>query len=176
MILQVHIAQHHSGVNLTLTTVHQQYWIPSGRQCVRSLLRKCVICTKVTGKAYSIPDPPLLVKCQVNKTQPFEVTGVDFTGALYVHGREGEHKVYICLFTCAVSRTVYLEVIVELSMECFLQAFWCFISRRSLPWLMLSDNATTSLAVAGELQKLLSSAALRENLCRRSVEWRFIPK
>ena len=93
-----------------------------------------------------------------------------------MRGREGEHKVYICLFTCAVSRAVHLEVVVELSMECFLQAFQRFVSRRSLPRLMLSDNATTYLTAAEELQKLVSSAALMENLCRRGVEWRFIPK
>ena len=83
-------------------------------------------------------------------------------------GREGEHKVYIYIFTCAVSRAVHLEVVVvvELSMECFLQAFRCFASWRSLLQLMLSDNATTYPMVAEELQKLLSSAALRENFCR----------
>ena len=93
-----------------------------------------------------------------------------------MRGREGEHKVYICLFTCAVSKAVHLKVVMELSMECFLQAFRRFASRRSLPRLMLSDNATTYLAAAEELQKLLSFAALWENLCRRGVEWRFIPK
>ena len=176
VISQAHVMQHHSGVNSTLTTIRQQYWIPSGRQRVRSLLRKCVICRKTTGKAYMTPDPPPLVKCRVNKTQPFEVTGVDFTGALYVRGREGEHKVYICLFTCAVSRAIHLEIVLELSLECFLQAFRRFVSRRSLPRLLLSDNASTYLAAAEELQKLLSSAALKEDLSRRGVEWRFIPK
>ena len=165
VILQAHIAQHHSGVNSTLTTIRQRYWIPAGRQRVRSLLRQCVICRKVAGKAYAIPDPPPLVKCRVNKTQPFEVTGVDFTGALYVRGREGEHKVYICLFTCAVSRAVHLEVVVELTMECFLQAFRRFSSQRSLPRLVLSDNASTYSAAAEELQKLFSSAALTEKGC-----------
>ena len=99
VILQAHTEQHHSGVNSTLTAIRQRYWIPSGRQCVRSLLRKCVICKKTAGKPYTIPDPPPLVKCRVSKTQPFEVTGVDFTGALYVRSREGEQKVYVCLFT-----------------------------------------------------------------------------
>ena len=54
---------------------------------------------------------------------PFEVTGIDFTGALYVRGNPGETKVYICLFTCAVSRAVHLEIVTDLTVECFLQAF-----------------------------------------------------
>ena len=34
---------------------------------------------------------------------PFAVTGVDFTGALYARTSDGEGKVYLFLFTCAVS-------------------------------------------------------------------------
>ena len=42
---------------------------------------------------------------------------------------------------------------------------------------MLSDNAYMYLAAAKELQSLLSSAVLVENLAGgRSVEWCFIPK
>jgi len=104
------------------------------------------------------------------------VTGVDFTGALYVQSSEDERKAYICLFTCTVSRAIHLEVIVDLTVTCFLQAFCCFVSRRSLPRVMLSDNTYTYLAAAEELQSLLSSGELAENLSRRGVEWRFIPK
>jgi len=101
---------------------------------------------------------------------------VDFTGALYVRSNGGEQKVYICLFTCAVSRAVHLEIVNDLTLECFLQAFRRFTSRRSLPRLMMSDNATTFLAAGEELQSLLSSTALMDNLAKKGVEWRFIPK
>ena len=40
----------------------------------------------------------------------------------------------------------------------------------------MSDNATTFLAAGEELQSLLSSVALANNLSRREVEWRYIPK
>ena len=152
--------------------IRQQYRIPSGRQHIRSLLWKCVTCRKVSGKPYSTPDPPPLV----NATNLIEVTGVDFTGALYVRNSEGEQKAYICLFTCVVSRAIHLEVIVDLTVACFLQAFCCFVNRRPLPKLMLSDNASTYLAAAEELQSLLSSVELAENLSRRGVKWQFIPK
>ena len=54
---------------------------------------------------------------------PFTVTGVDFTGALYVRAPERENKVYICLFTCANTRAVHLEVVNDVSEETFLQTF-----------------------------------------------------
>jgi len=176
VVLHAHTQQHHSGVNATLTTVRQQYWIPSGRQRIRSLLRTCVICRKHAGRPYPTPDPPPLVKCRVNAVHPFEVTGVDFTGALYVRSSDGEQKVYVCLFTCAVSRAVHLELAVDLTVECFLQVFRRFTSRRSLPRVMMSDNASTFIAAGEELQSLLSSTALADNLARRGVEWRLIPK
>ncbi|XP_065891652.1 uncharacterized protein [Dysidea avara] len=108
------------------------------------------------GRPYQTPDPPPLLKCRVNAVHPFEVTGVDFTGALYVRCSDGEQKVYVCLFTCAT--------------------FQRFTSRRSLSKVMISDNATTFLAAGEELQSVLSSAALADNLAKRGVEWRFIPK
>ncbi len=45
----------HSGVNSTITTLRQTYWIPSIRQYVKKLLRQCVNCRKVTGSAYTRP-------------------------------------------------------------------------------------------------------------------------
>jgi len=64
---------------------------------------------------------------------PFTVTRIDFTGALYARSPTGECKAYICLFTCANTRAVHLEVGTDLSEDIFLQAFRRFASRKSLP-------------------------------------------
>ena len=42
----------HTGVNATVTSLRQKFWIPSARQVVRSLLWKCVTCRRVSGKSY----------------------------------------------------------------------------------------------------------------------------
>jgi len=55
--------------------------------------------------------PPPLPKIRVTEAPPFTITGVDFTGALFVKEGDQEKKVYICLFTCAVTRAVHLEVV-----------------------------------------------------------------
>ena len=176
LIWHIHKQQYHAGVSMTLTSLRQMYWVPCARQRIRSLLRKCVTCKKLAGKPYSAPDPPPLVKARVQQSMPFEVTGIDFSGALYVRGIGGEHKVYICLFTCAVSRAVHLEIVTDLTVECFLQAFRRFSSRRSLPRLVLSDNGSTFLSAAAELKALFSSPSLTDTLARTGVEWKFIPK
>ena len=175
LIWHTHKAQYHAGVNMTLTTLRQMYWVPCARQRIRALLRKCVTCRKLAGQPYTAPDPPPLVKARVQQSMPFEVTGIDFTGTLFVRG-EQESKVYICLFTCAVTRAVHLKVATDLTVECFLQAFRCFSSRKSLPRLVLSDNGSTFLSAADELKALFSSPSLTSALSKSGTEWRFILK
>ena len=113
---------------------------------------------------------------RVQQTEPFSITGVDYAGPLYVREHNGEIKSYICLFTCAVTRAIHLEVVTDLTERSFLQAFRRFASRRSLPRLMVSDNASTFIAGAEELKQLFQSPSLKEEFTRRGVEWQFIPK
>ena len=130
VIWSIHITHIHCVVSATLTALRQSYWVPSARQWIKSIVRKCVVCKKSSGKPYTIADPPPLVKSRVTYTNPFNVTGVDFTGALYVCSSEGEQKVYLCLFICAACRAVHLELVNDLTVECFLQAFWRFAGQR----------------------------------------------
>ena len=176
VVYAAHVKLYHSGVGSTVTALRQSYWIPTARQYVKSLLRRCVVCRKYSGKPYVAPDPAPLPKVRMQDVRPFSVTGVDFTGALYVHHGGEETKVYICLFTCATSRAIHLEVVTDLSTETFLLAFRRFAGRRSTPQLMISDNATTFQAAAEELKTLSSSEEVRAVLNREGVTWRFIPK
>ena len=93
-----------------------------------------------------------------------------------MRGNGREMKVYICLFTCAVTRAIHLEVVTDLTEENFLQAFRRFVSRRSLPYTMISDNASTYSAAANELNELFQSDSLKQTLNRKGVNWQFIPK
>ena len=176
IIQQTHKKLHHAGVSATVTALRQVFWIPTIRQRVKTRLRQCVICNRLMGKPYQAPDPPPLPKMRVQASQPFSTTGVDFTGALYVRDSIGERKVYICLFTCACTRAVHLELVCDLSVDSFLLAFCRFVSRKSLPTLMVSDNASTYLAAAEEIKELFESVDLREALGRQHVTWSFIPK
>jgi len=176
IVMNTHKDVHHGGVSITMTALRQTFWIPSMRQCVKSLLRRCVPCRKITGKPYRAPDPPPLPKIRVTEAPPFTITGVDFTGALFVKEGDQEKKVYICLFTCAVTRAVHLEVVGDLTVETFLLAFRRFSSRKSLPCKMISDNASTYLAAAEAIQKLLQSEPLKGTLEPQNVTWEFIPK
>jgi len=174
--LLVYTAHLHAGVSNTVAALRQQFWIPSARQLVKQLLRKCVPCCKVLERPCPIPESPLLPQSHTKEGRPFEITSVDFTGALYVRNSGHESKVYICLFTCGLFRAVHLEVVTDLSTETFLQAFWRFVSCKSLPCLMIPDNASTFESASEELRKLFNLRELMEALSTRGGRWQFIPK
>ena len=89
----------------------------------------------------------------------------------------GDNKVYICLFTCGVTRGIHLEIVEDLSVETFLQALRRFAAHRSLPCILISDNASTfQAAAAKDLEELISSTQMSESLCTLGVQWKFISK
>lgn len=177
IILDAHVTHLHSGLSSTVTLLRQTYWIPSIRQVTKSIIHKCVICRKLSSRPYSAPDPPPLPIDRLREAPPFTVTGVDFTGALNVRNTDGQtRKVYVCLFTCASTRAVHLELVMDLSEETFLLAFRRFISRKSLPKTMISDNATTYIAAAKQIEKLTRLPSIIEKLNNFGTTWKFIPK
>ena len=69
--------------------------LDSLRQVIRKLLRQCVTWQTVQGKPYQTPDLPPLIKEKTQSAQCFELTGVNFTGALHVGNKGNKNKVYM---------------------------------------------------------------------------------
>ncbi|MES9974415.1 MAG: DUF1759 domain-containing protein [Candidatus Thiodiazotropha sp.] len=175
IIEHAHVTHLHSGLESTVTFLRQTFWIPNIRQRVRSAIHRCTICRKVSGQPYRTPEPPPLPKDRLRESPPFTVTGVDFTGALYIKGKDGnQEKVYICLFTCANTRAVHLEVVSNLTEEAFLLAFRRFAARMSTPKVMISDNALTYVASARTIERLTNATS--ERLATHGTTWKFIPQ
>ena len=172
-ILDVHVTLHHAGTSAALTALRQTYWIPAACHYIKSILHHCVTCNRVLAKSYSVPDPPPLPYLQIQDVHPFTYTGMDFTVALYVRHGQQEVKVYLYLFTCSI----HLKIVQDLTAETFLLAFCKFAGRRSLPKIMISDDASTYMSAAEELHKLMElTEEVKEQLGRRGLSWKFIPK
>ena len=84
IIHSIHAKLFHAGTNSTLTGIRQTYWIPTARQYIKTLLRHCVVCKRHCGRPFPAPNPAPLPEVRTRDVTPFTVTGVDFTGALYV--------------------------------------------------------------------------------------------
>ncbi|GFY69650.1 integrase catalytic domain-containing protein [Trichonephila inaurata madagascariensis] len=127
----------HSGVADTLIQVREKYWVPKGRQIIKSIIRKCFVCKKFNSRpGMQIMAP--LPRDRIERSPPFAVTRLDFARPIYV--KNSKEKFYILLCTCAVTRALHLELDTSFT-KAFLLAFRRFISRRRLCTVIYSDNA-----------------------------------
>ena len=160
IIIAAHRRIMHGKTRATLACVREKFWIPNGRQVVKSIIRNCVTCLKAEGPCYKVPDPAPLPKSRVVEGLPFQTTGVDNFGPLFIRKvkkAELSEKIYVCLFTCAVTRAVHLELVEDLSADAFLKAFRRFVSRRDVPKLIISDNAKNFKSAAAKFKGITNS-------------------
>ncbi|GFY29237.1 integrase catalytic domain-containing protein [Trichonephila clavipes] len=119
-------------------------WLIKGRQTVKNILKKCLLCKRfssTSGVQVTAPLPAL----RVEQSAQFSVVGIDFGGPLYT---KDENKHYIVLFTCAVTRALHLErkselepknlwkIISDPTVKAFYAShkiYWQFIIERA-PW------------------------------------------
>lgn len=112
---------------------------------------------------------------RIKPAPPFTNVGLDFAGPLYL--KDSDEKVYICLFTCAVTRAVHLELVCDMTTERFLLALRRMIARRGMCSIIWSDNAKTFKAANKELQRcwrVLESDQTQSALSEKKIQWKFI--
>ena len=88
LILNVHNSTKHSGVRSTLTTIRERFWILRGRESIKKVLNKCLVCATYEGTPFKAPPSPDLPGVRVADDPPFTHTGLDFAGPLYVVNRQ----------------------------------------------------------------------------------------
>ena len=174
LITAVHVRLYHAGVRQVLASLRQQYWIPQGRQLIRHVVSSCVRCRRVTAAPYPVLPSPALPQHRVSECQPFDTTGLDFTGPVWVKGPGKKlTKAYVLILTCSSSRACHLEAIRDLSVPQFMLGLRRFISRRGIPSRFVSDNAKTFKRMDKELRIILSDDRMKKYLGERRVTWEF---
>ena len=164
----------HSLVRATLAELRARFWVTKARQFVKKILHSCLLCRKLEGKPYCPPPTGQLPEYRVKKSDPFANVGIDFAGPLYVKVKKGAmKKVYICLFSCCVTRALHLELVQDLSVPTFLNCLRRFCARRGTPDLINSDNAKTFKSTARFLKKLQVDRNFQAFLEAKRIKWKF---
>lgn len=131
--------------------------------------------SKIWRVGYIRPLIPDLPAERVSSETPFNNTGIDFASPLYVHAAETkENKAYICIFECASTRALHLEITEGLLANTFLLAFRRFYGRRGIPLIILSDNINTFKHCAKEITKIVQSEEVHQYLSNKQITWTFI--
>ncbi|MBV2113425.1 MAG: aspartyl protease family protein [Candidatus Thiodiazotropha sp. (ex Ctena orbiculata)] len=111
IIEYIHKGCQHAGIALTLAQVRQNYWVPQGRSAVKRILKNCTVCRRWEGGPYQMPPMPPLPRERVTESVPFSHTGIDYFGPLFTKTKTEPQKMWVCLFTCLVTRAVHLELL-----------------------------------------------------------------
>ena len=157
-IRNIHNLVKHSGIRDTLTNLRERFWILRGRETVKKIIRHCVVCQRFDAAPCKPPPFADLPTNRVSDDPPFTNVGIDFAGPFYVKENVNNAecvKVYVCLFRCASTRAVHLELTRGLGVQDFLLAFRRFTSRRGLPANLQSDNAKTFKSSSKDIRKLV---------------------
>lgn len=156
-IRQAHFRALHGGLELTLRTLRDEFWIIRGKQAVKSHISKCITCVRDKAKPAQQLMADLLPP-QVQPNLPFAHTGVDFAGYFELKTSKrrnaGTEKCYVALFICLTTKAIHLEMVPNLSTQAFIETLSCFVARRGIPSRIYSDRGTNFMSTAKELPNL----------------------
>ena len=96
-----------------------------------------------------------LPKHRVELVKPFNHTGVDYTGHLWVKGSTGNIKMYLSIFTCLNVRAVHIEIVPDMTTHNFILAFLRFVNLYGVRSTLYSDNAWTFVAGVNILESAM---------------------
>ena len=134
IIEHFHLATLHGGVQSTMAKLREKFWIPKLRQLVRTVVHRCNTCKLWRVKRLHPPATSDLPSFRTEFTRPWAVVGVDYAGPIYYKLpaptqeplKKGQkiiwitEKIYILLFTCAITRAVHLGLCLGLSTQEFI--------------------------------------------------------
>lgn len=157
-----------------MAAIREQWWIPKLRSLVKRTIRDCNICKVFATKPFKEGPTAPLPRFRTEVSRPSKYTGVDFAGPLvYRKSKNEEGKAYILIFTCAVLRAVHLEVTKSQTAEEFQRKLNAFITRKTRPQRIVSDNAAVFKTTADWIRKIRRSEQLQDFLAAQEIQWQF---
>ena len=174
LVQRSHVDTLHGGVGLTMTKIREQHWVPRLRKLVKEVIKSCAGCKRFQAIALATPPPGPLPTDRTEGNTPFEVIGVDFAGPLkYRRKSKIAGKAYLALFSCSLTRGLYLEVIENLETGEFLRSLKRLIAHRGRPARIYSDNGKTFVGAAKWLKQVTSDEKVQDYLAHQDIRWQF---
>lgn len=185
LIMFYHHMHSHVGYQTLHNILVQEFWILSPRRSIKSALRSCISCFR-TRPTPLVPPMADLPSFRVRQIRPFSKTGLDFAGPFVTRPRKTRDKTrfksYLCVFVCMATKAVHLEILTDMSRDCFIVCFDRFVARRGYPLELFSDQGTTFVAADKFLRQgyreLFSSdnvQQLASYFSNHGIRWNFNP-
>ncbi|XP_046851869.1 uncharacterized protein LOC124445205 [Xenia sp. Carnegie-2017] len=174
VVEKLHRETLHGGVGLTMAAVRETYWIPKLRSLVKKVRKECFGCKRYRATSVPTPPPGKLPEDRTCGETAFEVIGVDFAGPIRYKGKSSKDcKAYLALFSCSLTRAVYLDMMPDLSASTFIPSLKRFIARRGRPRKIYSDNGGHVHKTAKWIDSLRKEERLQGYLEEFDIKWQF---
>ncbi len=96
-----------------------------------------------------------LPKDRVEPSPPFTFCGIDCFGPFIVKEGRKELKKYGLLITCMCSRAVHIEMLNDMTSDCFINALHCFIAMRGPVQKLRSDQGSNFVGAKNLFQEAM---------------------
>ena len=153
----------------------RSYWIPTLRQLVKRIIKKCYGCKRFNISHYPKLSQGSIPTDRIKQDLPFSVIGIDYAGP-FICKTKGKRdiKVYLFLFTCSLTRAVRLEILPNQTTQEFTQALKRLIARRGRPKVIYSGNAKTFEKASKWIKRVYKGEGMQEYLVTKQVKWKLI--
>lgn len=173
----------HPGPQSLLSSIRQFYWPVGGRILAKQTVKNCVTCFKHNPVAFISPMSNL-PNHRIKPNLPFEITGIDYAGPIFILSRKGRGakllKCYLAIFICFCTKAIHIEIVTDLTTDNFLLCLKRFTSRRGIPIAIYSDNGSTFVGANNKLKELGHFLVKNHNSIsdltnQFRIQWKFIP-
>ena len=175
LVRHYHVHYNCSSKRYTLHKVRKVLHGPNLNKAVKTMCRECYLCKLLRARPYAYPGTPPLPEERLIVKAPFAVCGVDYSGPYKVKRGRGTEKVWIVLYTCMVSRAIYLHIVPDLTAESFLNSLRVLTMQYRQPRVIMSDNATCFTAAEKVLKELSEQFLVKTELSALGIKWLFTP-
>ena len=174
LVQEAHLRTLHGGVGLTMTQIRRRYWIPKLRSLAKRQIKSCYGCRRFQAAAVVQPPPGLLPKDRTEGNRVFQVVSVDYAGPLKYRKKSGKDgKAYIVLYTCSLTRALYLELTSTMETREFLPTLKRLIARCGRPEKIYSDNGRTFVGAARWIKTVMGDEKIQDFLACQEIKWQF---
>ena len=178
IIFHEHTNNGHIGTEHVLANLRQLYWIINGRTAIKAAIRRCFYCQVKRAQVlypFMANIPQGRMACD---KPPFNNTGVDLFGHVFVKQGRKRLKRWIVLYTCLTVRCVHLEVVEGADTDSFIMSLKRFVNRRGSPEVFYSDCGTNFKGATNELKQVITELdhkRIAEFTSSRNILWSFNP-
>ena len=128
------------------------------------------MCKRFNSLSFKYPKVTNLPKHRVNFIKPFQHTGIDFTGCIYVKDSKGFKKMYLLIFTCLNVRAVHIELLPDMDTHSLVLAIIRFTNIYGVPSHLYSDNAKSFIAGCDVMKEIFLASEFCEYYSKYNIK------